>query len=65
MENEELLNKKMDEVLPSQKPKDERDFFERNKKLLIILIVTLIVLWAAANIYFRVSLRGIADLLNI
>lgn len=57
MDKDKILQNKIDQILPPQKPLDTRNFFQRNKTLLIIIFVVLLFLCIAVNIYVRSSLK--------
>lgn len=61
---EKSLEEKIQEVLPNQKPVDKRNFFQRNKKLIIATILILSILYVAVNIYIRVALPNIYTRIN-
>lgn len=51
------------EILPPQETTN-KNFFERNKTLLITIIVTILILWTGVNIYVKVSLDNLSETLN-
>ncbi len=59
MDEEESLQNKIDQILPPQKPLDTRNFFQRNKTLLIIIFVVLLFLYITVNIYIKNSLKNL------
>jgi hypothetical protein len=65
MDKDKYFEKKVEEILPKQKPLDDRNYFQRNKKLIIIIGLILSILYIGVNIYFKIAFNQLTQQLNL
>lgn len=46
-----LIEEKYDKILPKQEPTTPSTFWDRNKKLIIIIVIIIGVIWTGVQIY--------------
>ena len=63
----EDLNQKIEEILPKNEQRNSRgnSVFSRNKKLIIILLVVLAILYVFANVFASILFSDVLTKLNI
>lgn len=64
VDKDKLFQEKVEEILPKQKPPDNKNYFQRNKKLLIIICLILLILYIAVNIYVKFAFSHISQQFN-
>ena len=62
--SEEYFKGQIEKIIPKQKPIDPRDFFQRNKKLIITIALILLILFIAVNIYVYWGINYAYNLVN-
>ena len=66
MNKDKYFEEQVNKILPKQKPLDTRNFFQRNRTLIIIIVSTLVILYIGVNIYVSVGFQKInRALLNV